>query len=49
VLHGHYHLRLSWASETRAVEGLAHDKSSRAEALAVIDLEAGAPLVLAPA
>ena len=51
VLHGHYHMRLSWSSETdgRTVEGLAHDKSSRAEALAIIDLEAGAPLILKPA
>ena len=49
VLHGHWHVRVTWASEDRAVEGLAHDKSSRAEALAILDLEAGKIPALAPA
>ncbi len=38
VVHGHYHLRLHAQMDGHIVEGLAHDKSSPPEALAVLDL-----------
>jgi hypothetical protein len=41
VAHGHYHVRYRAEVDGRAVEGLAHDKSTAAEALAVLDLDAG--------
>ena len=42
VLHGHYHTRMRAEMGQRTVEGLAHDKSSPQEALALLDLEPGA-------
>lgn len=47
VVHGHYHARLTAVMGSRTVEGLAHDKSSPQEALALLDLSAGRPLTLA--
>jgi len=41
VVHGHYHRRLTAELEERTVEGLAHDKSTPADALAVLDLASG--------
>ena len=48
VLHGHWHVRVTWTSDERIVEGLAHDKSSRSEALAILDLARANPLALIP-
>ncbi len=44
VVHGHYHLRLHARLGQRTVEGLAHDKSSPEEALALLDLDEGLEL-----
>lgn len=44
VLHGHYHVRLHSVTDGRTVDGLAHDRSTPAEALGVLDLEAGLEL-----
>lgn len=44
VVHGHYHLRRRTVLGTRTVEGLAHDKSTPEEALALLDLSPGRPL-----
>jgi hypothetical protein len=41
VVHGHYHVRLHAVMEGRTIEGLAHDKSTPAEALAIMDLASG--------
>jgi hypothetical protein len=41
VVHGHYHVRLSASAGGTRVEGLAHDKSSPEEGLAVLDLAPG--------
>lgn len=49
VVHGHYHLRLRAVSEGRTVEGLAHDKSSPQDALAIMDLSPGGAPELKPA
>lgn len=49
VVHGHYHARLTATMGTRTVEGLAHDKSTPKEALALLDLAAGGPLRVVPA
>jgi len=49
VVHGHYHVRRSGSAGETHVEGLAHDKSSPAEALAVLDLDgADGGLVVRP-
>ena len=48
VLHGHYHARITAVMEHRTVEGLAHDKSSPAEALALLDLDSSGSLGLQP-
>lgn len=41
VVHGHLHLRYRSGREGWSVEGLAHDKSTEAESLAVLDLDPG--------
>lgn len=41
VVHGHYHLRMHADMDGRTVEGLAHDKSTPDEALALLDLDSG--------
>ncbi len=46
VVHGHYHTRLRAVMEDRVVEGLAHDKSSAEESLALLDLGPSAGLEL---
>lgn len=48
VVHGHYHARLTALIGGRAVEGLAHDKSSPDEALALLDLGDGTPPAVRP-
>lgn len=48
VVHGHYHARLQAAVGERRLEGLAHDKSSPGEALALLDLGGGAGLEVRP-
>lgn len=47
VVHGHYHTRMRAVMGNRTVEGLAHDKSSPQEALAVLEVAPGSPLVVA--
>ena len=48
VVHGHYHTRMRTQLGGRLVEGLAHDKSSEDEALALLDLDGAGPLQLRP-
>ena len=48
VVHGHYHQRTRHEADGRVVEGLAHDKSSVEEALAVLDLDLGLGLLRTP-
>ena len=44
VLHGHYHLRLHAVMDGYTVDGLAHDKSTPADALGILDLAQGLDL-----
>lgn len=49
VAHGHLHVRYTSVRDGWCVEGLAHDKSTQAEALAVLELNAGLKVSPPPA